>query len=290
MVKRSRKWDGLLRTWFPSTATLSRNPLFKLAGWVNDSWWKLFFSEFRQLPPNHLRVRVGVGNQIFNNQFLCLRSGTNFWFNAFAHQLCRLDSNIVEIGCGYGRKPMHLKNYTLQSEKFTGQYLGIDIDPELLAYARKTFPAPQFTFQLTPHQSKTYMPNGTTQQSTECRIERDTDTQDFVFSTSLFTHLLEQELLNYVQESYRVLRPDGLMQMNFFCYDHLEETKVLGSRWTFSHAMGKALVESPEYPEAAVAYRRQVMTDFCHEAGFRRVEILSDSTGKMAQSFVRAWK
>lgn len=290
MVKRSRRWDGLFRKFFPSTATLSRNPLFKIAGAVNDRVWRLFFSDFRQLPPNHLRVRVGVGNQLFNNQLLCLKSGTNYWFNAFAHGLCKFDSNIVEIGCGYGRKPMHLKNYEMQGEKYTGQYLGVDIDPELLNYARSIFPSPQFTFQLTPHQSKTYMPNGKSTESTPCRIERDDNSQDFVFSTSLFTHLLEQELVNYVEESYRVLRSGGVMQMNFFWYDYLQNAGVLGSRWTFAHAMGLARVESPEYPEAAVAYLGSDMTDLCKRIGFQRVELLSDPSGKMAQSFVRAWK
>ncbi len=42
--------------------------------------------------------------------------------------------------------------------------------------------------------------------------------------------------------------------------------------------------------EAAVAYRRDDMVQYCRDAGFSRVEILSDPQGKMAQSFVRAWK
>ena len=117
MVKRSLRWDGMIRKFFPSTAILSHNPLFKMAGRINDFVWSRIFTEFRTLPPNHLRVRVGVGNQIFNNQILCLESGKDFWLNAFAHQICGLNSAIVEIGCGYGRKPMHLLNYHIQGDR-----------------------------------------------------------------------------------------------------------------------------------------------------------------------------
>ena len=289
MVERSKRFDGMIRRWIPSSATLSYNPLFKLVGYGSDVFWNLIFKEFRQLPPNHLRVRVGVGNQMFRNQHLCLRSGTNYWLNAFADQICRFDSNIVEIGCGYGRKAYHLLNYELQGQRFSGTYHGVDIDEELLAFARKKFPAPQYSFQLTPHKSQTY---GTTAASdgVQCRIEREDDSQDFLFSTSLVTHLLEPELLNYITQSYRVLRPGGFTQMNFFCMDFLRDKKILGSRWTFAHRIGRAHVESQQYPEAAVAYNQEDMIAFYRNAGFNEVQILTDPNGKMAQSFVRARK
>jgi hypothetical protein len=52
--------------------------------------------------------------------------------------------------------------------------------------------------------------------------------KDFIYSTSLYTHLLEDELGNYTRESFRVLRPNGVMYMTFFCMDSVE----LGNRWT----------------------------------------------------------
>lgn len=292
-LRRSRRFDRFFRKWVPSTATLSRNWLFQLAGYGNDFLMRLLFSEFQGLPPNHLRVRVGVGNRLFNNHVLCLLSGTNFWMNAFAHGLCNLNSSIVEIGCGYGRKGVHLARYSMQGEKFTGTYLGIDIDPELLSYAAKTLPAPQFQFQQTRHVSKTYQSKreyaeaGTSQAT---RLECEDNSQDFVFSTSLYTHLLENEIDNYTAESFRILKPDGVMQMNIFCYDYFRDHGLLGSRWSFSHRIGPALVESLESPEAAVAYTREDLEKLCKRIGFRRTEIISDPAGKMSQSFLRCWK
>ena len=293
LLQRSRRFDRFFRRWFPSTATLSRNWLFKAAGYINDFFMRLLFTEFRALPPNHLRVRVGVGNRLFNNHVLCLLSGTNFWTNLFAHGLCRLNANIVEIGCGYGRKGVHLARYAMQGEKFTGTYLGIDIDPELLAYAAKTLPEPQFRFQQTAHVSKTYQSKRELAEAGaggETRIACEDNTQDLVFSTSLYTHLLEKEVHNYTAESYRVLKPDGVMQMNVFCYDYFKDQGLLGSRWNFLHRIGPAYVESLESPEAAVAYTAADLQEICRKIGFRRTEIICDPTGKTSQSFLRCWK
>jgi len=47
------------------------------------------------------------------------------------------------------------------------------------------------------------------------------DSVDFVFSTSLFTHLLENDLINYCREGYRVLKQGGSMAMYCFCINYL---------------------------------------------------------------------
>ena len=249
------------------------------------------FSEFKTLPPNHLRVRVGVGNRIFNNQVHCLTSGYNFWLQLFAHQLCKLDSNIVEIGCGYGRKATHLAKYFIQGERYTGQYLGVDIDAELIKYARKTFPSPQFAFQLTPHKSRTYAPGMNNGASSEmCRLECDSGTQDLVVSTSLFTHLLEPELSITSKSRCAMLKPGGTMQMNIFSYDFLKRHGHLGTRWTFLHRLGEAYVESEMYPEAAVAYTDDYYKQLCAKCGFSQTEIICDPEGKMVQSYLRCRK
>ena len=39
----------------------------------------LVYKEFRDLPPNHLRVRVGVSNRLFANQVHHLRQAVKRW-------------------------------------------------------------------------------------------------------------------------------------------------------------------------------------------------------------------
>ena len=75
---------------------------------------------------------------------------------------------------------------------------------------------------------------------------------DFGFSTSVFTHLLEPEMVNYYRESFRVLKPGGSMAMYCFSMDHPPPT--FGDRHTFQFRIGNSYVESMAVPEAAVAY------------------------------------
>jgi SAM-dependent methyltransferase len=267
--------DRFLRRFIPSTAQVSRFPPIKWLGRLNDAWLRLVFPETADLPPNHLRLRVGVRNRIFFNHILCFRSGYNFWLYCFAKGLCRLDSQIVEIGCGYGRKPAHLRNFTLAGERFTGRYVGIDIDPELLDYARSHFPPERFEFLQTTQGSRTYA--GTSPEKGQTYSFPLPDcSQDFVFSTSLFTHLLVEQLENYLSESIRVLKPGGSIFMNYFCYDHMAQQGALSGRWTFAHQIGPARVESLRSPEAAVAYTRDFLETLCREVGFADVTTLCD--------------
>jgi SAM-dependent methyltransferase len=255
--------DRLIRSFIPSAAKLSYNPAFRIIGDTISEIPSLLYREFRGLPPNHLRVRVGVGNKLLFNHAYHLQAGLGFWLNWLSSGYVRADSNIMEIGCGCGRLAHHLRG-----DWFTGSYVGIDIDRETLEWNAKNFPSSKFTFLPSPHVSATYT-NHSAVKSIPMAFPADWE-KDFIFSTSLYTHLLEDELENYTRESFRVLRPNGTMYMTFFCLDSVE----LGNRWTFKHQIGEAFVENIKYPEAAVAYTREFMERFCYSVGFSHVSII----------------
>jgi predicted SAM-dependent methyltransferase len=93
------------------------------------------------------------------------------------------------------------------------------------------------------------------------------DSIDFVFSQSLFSHLLEREARNYLAESFRLMKPGGCASHSFFLIDRPPPT--MGDRHTFSHKLGNVHVESLE-PEAAVAYNSEFVTNLAKEVGFTR--------------------
>jgi len=252
----------LARRIVPSTATLSYNPLFRIVGNSLASLPNLVYPEFRDLPPNHLRVRVGVGNQLFNNQVYHKTIATNLWFEWLANNYCSATSRIVEIGCGCGRIAQHL-----DAPWFAGSYLGIDVDQELIAWSQRRFATPKFRFQLSPQHSRTYSSSAKGSGHFSFGDEPQTD---FVYATSLFTHLLEQETKNYIEETSRILKRGGTMYITFFSRQHV----ALGGRWTFQHRIGNAYVESPTMPEAAVAYDHEFLSDLTRAAGFSEVRIV----------------
>ena len=263
------KLDKAIRRFLPSASRLTYNPVFKLVVDCFDVLPKLLYEELSKIPPNHLRIRVGVGNRIFANQVIYLTGPKDFWMHAFHAGLCRLDSTVVDIGCGCGRYAHPLRDYRFKSEQFTGKYLGIDIDEEMLEWCSRHYDSERFSFCRSNHASKAY--RGAANGNSHYRVPLADASADFVFSTSLFTHLLEEQVANYCQESCRILRPGGHMAMACFSLDHPPPT--YGGRHTFQHQMGNSFVESREVPEAAVAYREAFLFGVAHSAGFRTAEL-----------------
>lgn len=264
------KLDKAIRSVIPSTSRLTYNPVFKAVVNSFDLLPKLVYEELSRIPPNHMRIRVGVGNRIFANQVVFVTGPKDFWMHAFHSGLCRLDSTIVDIGCGCGRYAHPLRDYRFKSERFTGKYIGVDIDEEMLEWCGRNFDAGRFSFHRSNHASKAY--RGAENGNSHYHVPLADESADFVFSMSLFTHLLEEQLGNYCQESYRVLRSGGHMAMACFSMDHPPPT--YGTRHSFRQRIGNAYVESLEVPEAAVAYEEKYLFAVAQAAGFRTAEIL----------------
>ncbi len=269
-MPRYSKHDRIFRQLVPSVAKLSYNPVVKTAG--NAIAWILAlpFPDLRDLPPNHLRIRIGAGNRIFNGHVNFIRDGNELWLLFLSRKYCTSNSDVVELGCGCGRVARPLRDPPW-SPWFEGTYVGVDIDNEMIEYCRNNFPAGRFQFILSPHNSKTYSQDNSCATSItafELTIAPP-GSKDFVYSLSLYSHLLEAEVVDYLRETYRILRDDGIMYMTFFCIEHVE----LGRRWTFQHRRGNAYVESTRYPEAAVAYHEAFMTKLVANCGFQEVTV-----------------
>ncbi len=261
----ARLLDRIARKLVPSVPVLSHRRFLMVVVDAVDALISLPFREFRNLPPNRFRIRVGVGNRLFFNQAQFLNYGAQTWNWLFGSGLADNRSDVLEIGCGCGRAAMALANLGFQ-----GHYTGIDVDREMIEWCRSKLGAPNLVFEHADVFSKVYHPEG---EREEYRVPVEDASQDLVFSQSLFTHLLEEDLANYVRESARVLKPGRSMAMGVFCLDDMREAGTLGGRWTFQHSRGHSHLESTELPEAAVAYERDFLIGLCRDAGLSEVGI-----------------
>lgn len=258
-------FDRHIRNVFPSIAALSYNPIFAVLVDTAASLFDWFFREWRQLPPNHLRVRVGVNNRLFLNQTHFIAFGNELWLSWLADGYAGPDSVVLEIGCGCGRVA-----WPLRGGWFQGKYCGIDIDSEMLEWCRQSFDE-RFSFHQTAHASLTYHDRRQTE-SRYYKLPCADESVDFIYSTSLFTHLLEFEMINYIEESYRAAKPGATVLMYFFSYGSVRK----GGRWTFGHRAGNAYVETLDLPEAAVAYDTDFIVASFRAAGFEKVSVIEE--------------
>lgn len=248
-------------------ATATRGLLMRLLLRSFDFFPGMIFSEFRGLPPNDLRCRVGVGGRVVANQVQYLTKGRDLWMYLLATGKVGLDSNIIEIGPGCGRRTYWMRDFNFHGIRYRGNYLGIDIDGEMLEWCRRHFDQERFSFVQSTHASAAYINDKVA--SNAYRIPADAGTQDLIFGTSVFTHLLEDQVANYCEEGFRVLRAGGHFVMTVKCIDLSPNNR--GN--TYRHRMGNAYVDSLAIPEQAVGYESQYLIAAARKAGFQDVEI-----------------
>ena len=291
--------DRLIRRLVPSLPPLTRNRLLMAPPDLLDRVLCWPWPEFRALPPNRMRLRIGVQNRILFNAAAFRTTAIHFWMAALARGHARLDFDILDLGSGCGRFAMPLRDLRFWGRGFRGTYLGIDIDAEMLAWCRAHFDD-RFAWHDAGQTSRTYRPHiagpggdgggvNRREQASDpsprahdsappLRLPGDDGSRDLALANSLFSHLLEDDFAAYAHEVARLLRPGGWFYLTAFVREHV----AAGGRWTFRHRQGEAWIESQRYPEAAVAYETAWIRRTLREAGFRRIRI----TPAPAQSLI----
>lgn len=115
------------------------------------------------------------------------------------------DGRVIDVGCGSGRLALPLSRYLNDQ----GSYVGTDVVPELLDYAKRLTNRDNFEFHPTDRFA----------------IPSDADSADIVCFFSVFTHLRHEHSYRYLREAKRLLKPGGRIIFSFLefaIYSHWE--------------------------------------------------------------------
>lgn len=185
------------------------------------------------------------------------------------------DMAIVDLGCGIGRDAFQLLDYLSDA----GHYHGVDVTRDSIEWCKRNISAnyPNFTFLHADAFNELYNPFGA-RATRDIRIAMPDGTVDRVVLASVFTHLLEDEVVHYMQEFRRLLKPDGLAYASFFLYtpEAISAAKTAGNTsWTasFECNLGDGVYgNDPTYPRGAVAYTDAAMRRMIEKASLRLVQ------------------
>jgi SAM-dependent methyltransferase len=165
---------------------------------------------------------------------------------------------VLEVGCGLGRMAIPMTHYL--KEEQGGSYIGFDIVPKGIRWCQKRITpiAPHFQFQMADIYNYGYHPTGKFL-AADYRFPYEDQSFDFVFLTSVFTHMLPRDMEHYMKEISRVLKKDGRCLITFFLLNPESQQLVDAGCGAidFSHRMAgfpQNRIKDPFVPEAAVAY------------------------------------
>lgn len=236
-----------------------QQPDYKPGLWtVLKDWIERTLKRERHFPPWWLRD-VGGGDD----------------FGAIGQEFLRLfveigalkpDERVLDIGCGSGRMAIPLTGYLSPP----GSYVGLDITQRVIDWCQQNISNrhPNFRFLHVDLYNKRYNPTGCCL-AHEYRFPFDDQSFDFVFLTSVFTHLLPEATQNYLREVARLLSEDGRGFLTFFLLNPTQWALAEQGRndVDFRRGPGPYRLRDEAIPESAVAYEQGYLFDLLAECG-----------------------
>lgn len=180
----------------------------------------------------------------------------------------RPEHRVLDVGCSNGRVAAPLTRFLAAP----GRYEGLDISRASIRWCRAAIGRRHgnFRFTFVNVRNGQYNPRGRVAPE-DFSFPFPARAFDFVFLTSVFTHMLPAEIRRYLAEIARVLSPGGRIFATFFIVPASKDAPAQGDL-RIDHAGPGYRTSNPEIPEEAIAYEEAVLRDWFRAAGFEIVE------------------
>ncbi|MEF2145703.1 MAG: methyltransferase domain-containing protein [Desulfovibrionaceae bacterium] len=192
---------------------------------------------------------------------------------------------VLDVGCGCGRAAIPLTRYLSD----LGRYEGFDIYPFGVDWCRENVTPrhSNFRFQTVDVFNALYSPFSKVRAS-EFVFPFEDRAFDFVLLNSVFTHMLPEDVVNYVRQIGRVLEQGGRAYLTYFLLNAETRALLAENRTgiTMRHKFGACHLDNPEDPEEAVGYEDAFALNVLAASGLRVRRIYPGAwSGRKAPNF-----
>jgi len=178
------------------------------------------------------------------------------------------DDAVLDIGCGIGRMALPLTGYL----SYKGSYEGFDIVNSGIDWCNKHIAGryPNFRFRYTGMYNQLYNTSDKVDAG-NFRFPYPDKSFDFVFLTSVFTHMLPVEVENYLNEIGRVMKPGSKCLMSFFIVNCESEDLMIKQPTHMNFPINKGFyrLHSSMVDTANVAYDEEWLLEKLENAGLK---------------------
>jgi len=161
-------------------------------------------------------------------------------------------SNVLDMGCGLGRIAHSLPGYL-----GTGSYTGIDVTKSSIDWCVKSYSAFRNFYFIHADLTNSHYNRLDAKDASQYVFPIESETMDFIWSTSLFTHMRIKEIDNYIGEMARVAKRGALIWNTYFILDDVSEPLArtgLPGGGTLQFPIDGGLYMTEDNPDHVIAY------------------------------------
>ena len=211
------------------------------------------------MPSSELAHYVGSGVDMENFKYVGLKAVDRLKNLGDLHPTDR----VLEIGCGIGRIAIPLTRFLLQ-----GSYEGFDIVRDGIEWCQNVITPkyPNFQFNWVDLYNNTYNPTSKCL-AADYQFTYQDGEFNFIFLTSVFTHMLPLDLQHYLGEIHRTLKSGGICFFTTFLINpDVRQHRAVSKR--HFHDAGDYWTLNPDRHEDGIAYDQALLESWIRANGF----------------------